>query len=411
VATEADPGRVLDSLERLRELTGDEAGAQRVAWTPTWARAREWLRSQLDALPATVSTSVDEAGNVWARLPGRSSGQSVVVGSHLDSVPDGGWLDGCLGVLAGLEVLRALAADGSPPARGLALVDWADEEGARFGHSLFGSSAVAGLMDVESVRGLVDRDGVALQDAVGEYGVDLARAGGAVSRLDGVAAYVELHIEQGPVLEEAGLAVGVVDRVYGIERHRVSFTGQAAHAGSTPMRLRSDALAAASRFVLAVRESAVARGGVATVGSARVLPGIPTAIPGEAVLVLDQRHGDTDGLGAMLADSRAAAQAICSEEGVDVRWEAIQSVTPVAFDVGLVDAACACVREVSGEVMRVPSGALHDAVMVARAGVPSVMVFVQSLGGISHSRLEDSRREHIEQGVAVVDRLVRRLVS
>jgi hydantoinase/carbamoylase family amidase len=406
--TEADPRRVLDSLERLRELTATDAGAQRVAWTPMWARARLWLRSQLSALPVTVS--VDEAGNLWASLPGRTAG-SIVIGSHLDSVPDGGWLDGCLGVLAGLEVLRAVAAGAAPPERGVTLVDWADEEGARFGHSMFGSSAAAGLLEVHGVQGLMDRDGVRLPDALAEHGVDVWRATHARGRLTGVAAYVELHIEQGPVLEEAGLPLGVVDRVYGIERSRVSFTGRAAHAGSTPMGLRQDALAAGARFVLAVREAAVQRGGVATVGVLDVSPAIPTAIPGDVTLVLDQRHGDGDGLAVMLADARRAAAGIAADEGVAVTWTSIQTVTPVEFDARLVEAACECVRETAGDTMRLPSGALHDAVMVARAGVPTVMLFVQSLGGISHNRLEDSRREHVELGVAALDRLVRRLMT
>jgi beta-ureidopropionase / N-carbamoyl-L-amino-acid hydrolase len=403
----ADPARVVASLEHLRSLTGTDAGAQRVAWTPIWARARAWLREELERLPVTVD--VDEAGNIWATLAGREA-RSVVIGSHLDSVPDGGWLDGCLGVLAGLEVLRA-AACGAARELGVTLVDWADEEGARFGHSLFGSSAAAGLLDVESLRELVDGDDVGLPDALAAHGVVLDEAPRASVRLRDVAAYVELHIEQGPVLEEAGLALGAVERVFGIERHRVQFDGRASHAGSTPMRLRHDALAAAARLVLAARESAVERGGVATIGELRVAPGIPTAIPDTARLILDQRHGDPDALEAMLADVREAADAIASDEGVAVSWTPIQSVAPVRFDERLIEAADESVRSVVGEGIRLASGALHDAVMVARAGIPTVMLFVQSAGGISHSRLEDSRREHIEQGVAALDVLVRRLLD
>jgi beta-ureidopropionase / N-carbamoyl-L-amino-acid hydrolase len=199
--------------------------------------------------------------------------------------------------------------------------------------------------------------------------------------------------------------------VYGIERHRVRFEGRAAHAGSTPMAARRDALAAAAHFVLAVRESAVQRGGVATVGSVRISPGIATAIPGSAELVLDQRHAEAEALASMLDDARRAADAAGAEQRVSASWTAIQSVAPVAFDARLVEAADECARATAGETMRLPSGALHDAVMVARAGVPTVMVFVQSLGGISHNRLEDSRREDIELGVAAVDRLVRRLAG
>lgn len=407
VPGKADPTRVIDSLKRLQAETGNAAGAQRVAWTTTWARARRWLREQLEPLPVTVSA--DEAGNLWAALRGREQ-RSVVIGSHLDSVPDGGWLDGCLGVVAALAVLSAVAA--GPPARfGLTLVDWADEEGARFGHSLFGSSAAAGRLDVEAVEKLVDSDGVALPDALAEHGVDLDRAAQAAARLRGVAAYVELHIEQGPVLEEAGLPLGVVDRVYGIERHRVEFSGRAAHAGSTPMRLRRDPLVAAARLVLAARSSAVSRGGVATVGDVRVVPKIPTAIPDRAVLILDQRHREPLGLGAMLADVQGAAEEIAGEEGAAATWTRIQSVAPVDFDHRLVGAAEECVRTVAGDTMRLPSGALHDAVMIARAGVPTVMLFVQSLGGISHSRLEDSRPEHIEQGVTALELLARQLID
>ena len=213
------------------------------------------------------------------------------------------------------------------------------------------------------------------------------------------------------MLEEAGLPVAVVDRVYGIERHRVHFDGRAAHAGSTPMHLRRDALVAGARLVLAARESAARRGGVATVGDIRVAPGIPTAIPGRATLILDQRHADPHQLAAMLGDVQEAADRIAAAEGAAVSWARVQNVPPVGFDQRLVGAAEECVRTVAGQAPRVASGALHDAVMVARAGIPTVMLFVQSVGGISHSRLEDSRREHIEQGVRAFDLLVRRLID
>ena len=403
----ADPARVLADLERLRELTATEAGAQRVAWTPTWARARAWLREQLEPLP--VEVEVDEAGNLWATLGGADP-RALVVGSHLDSVPDGGWLDGALGVIAALEVLRALAAGPTPPLT-IRLVDWADEEGARFGRSLFGSSAAAGVLEPDEVRGLSDAAGVALPDALAAQGVQLDDAPRAAARLRDVVGYAELHIEQGPVLEDAGIPLGVVDAVVGARRHRVRWQGRSAHAGSTPMRLRRDPVASAARLVLAARAAAVRHGGVATVGAVHAEPGIPTAIAGSVDLVLDQRHRDPEALQLMLDAARVDAQAIAAEEGTTVQWTALQEVAPVSFDAGLVELAERCVRAQAGDCAVLASGALHDAAMVARAGIPTVMLFVQSIGGISHNRIEDSRREHIEAGVLTLDRLVREMLA
>src|SRR5690348_9024715 len=234
------PSRTVAELKELRELTGDENGAQRVAWTETWERAREWLRGKLAGLP--LEEEIDEAGNQWFTLRGRSA-RAVLIGGHLDSVPNGGWLDGCLNVIAGAEVVRRVAEEGEP-ATTVRLVNWADEEGARFGRSLFGSSAAAGSMrDQDELRRLTDRDGIALPDALREHGVDLDRAAEARSQLEGAGAYLELHIEQGPVLESLDLPLGAVLGTFGVERSRIVWRGQAAHSGSTPMDQRRDALA------------------------------------------------------------------------------------------------------------------------------------------------------------------------
>jgi N-carbamoyl-L-amino-acid hydrolase len=365
------------------------------------------LRSQLDEL--AVSVRLDEAGNLWATLPGASP-RALVIGSHLDSVPDGGWLDGSLGVVAGLEVLRSFARDPQPSLT-VRLVDWADEEGARFGRSLFGSTAAAGLLDPDALREDTDADGVTLPQALAAHGVTLDDAPRAAIDPSEIVGYLELHIEQGPVLEDAGLALGVVDGVFGVERHGVHFDGRASHAGATPMALRRDPLVAAARFMVAVRDQARDSGGVATVGEIGVHPGIPTAIPGAATLILDQRHGSEAGLSTMLEAAHQAADAIAAEEGVSVRWAVVQRIAPVRFDPGLVRLAQASVGAVAGDCRRLTSGALHDAAMMARAGVPSVMVFVQSLGGVSHNRIEDSRREHIELGVAALDQLARAICA
>src|ERR671931_1216189 len=238
------PSRTVAELGELRALTGDENGAQRVAWTETWETARGWLRDKVAETGA--SEEIDAAGNQWFTLAGASD-RALVIGGHIDSVPNGGWLDGALNVMAGVEVLRRIAEEGRPAAT-VRLVNWADEGGARFGRSLFGSSAAAGSMtDQDELRELRDAEGNALPEVVGRHGVDLDRATEARRQLDGAAAYLELHIEQGPVLESMGLPLGVVLGTFGVERHQVTFSGQAAHAGSTPMDKRRDALAGAAK--------------------------------------------------------------------------------------------------------------------------------------------------------------------
>jgi hydantoinase/carbamoylase family amidase len=407
MAADLDPARALADLRALRELTEDDDGAQRVAWTDAWARARAWLRERLAELPLEVST--DEAGNLWAVLRGARE-ETVVLGSHIDSVPDGGWLDGALGVLGGLEVVRALAAAGEPPVT-VALVDWADEEGARFGRSLLGSGLATGTLDPRSVAEVRDGDGVALVDAMAEHGVDLAAAPRARARLDRAVAYLELHIEQGPVLEREGLAVGVVTGTAGVERHRVTVRGQAVQGGGFPMDARRDALVAASRLVLAVREAARDERSRATVGTIAVRPAIPTAVPGACELVVDQRHPDARKLAAMLSEVHDAAGHIAVEEGVEVDFEHVWKIEPVAFDDALVQLAEEAARETTGGCIRLFSGALHDAAAVASAGVPTVMLFVQSTDGISHARQEDTPPEHIEAGIAALARLTDRAIE
>src|SRR5438874_10288651 len=272
-----DPSRTVAELRELRDLTGDENGAQRVAWTDTWERARRWLAGKVEGTGAREE--IDEAGNQWFTLPGRDD-RALLVGGHIDSVPNGGWLDGALNVVAGVEVLRRIAEEGEPPVT-VRLVNWADEEGARFGRSLFGSSAAAGSMaDQDELRKLRDADGVFLPEAVGAYGVDLDRALEARSELEGAAAYLELHIEQGPVLESMDLPLGVVLGTFGVERSRFTWRGQAAHAGSTPMDKRRDALAGAAKLALHIRELAreVGGGAVCTRGGVVTKPGIVTSV-------------------------------------------------------------------------------------------------------------------------------------
>src|ERR671930_1294050 len=399
-----DPARTVAELRELQDLTGDENGAQRVAWTDTWVRAREWLGEKLAGLP--LERDEDEAGNQWWTLRGDSE-RAVLIGGHIDSVPNGGWLDGCLNVLAGVEVVRRLAEEGRPAAT-VRLVNWADEEGARFGRSLFGSSAAAGSMqDQDELRELRDAVGNALPEVGGRHGVDLDRATDARKQLEGAAAYLELHIEQGPVLESMDLPLGVVLGTYGVERHLVTWRGQAAHAGSTPMDRRRDALAGAAKLALEIRPIAarVGNGAVCTSGGVVTKPGIVTSVVETAEQLLDQRHLDAGELARMLSMAQSAAQRFAAEENLDVEWERIWNIEPILFDETLVGFADEAIREVAGTSHKLPSGPLHDAAEVARAGVPTVMLFVQSLRGLSHTKLADTKPEHLELSVRALDRL------
>jgi N-carbamoyl-L-amino-acid hydrolase len=405
-----DPARALRDLDELRELTGDENGAQRVAWTDTWETARAFLRGRMSETGA--AEHIDEAGNQWFTLEGASDAE-LLIGGHMDSVPNGGWLDGCLNVMAGVEVMRRLAGEGQPPVT-VRLVSWADEEGARFGRSLFGSSAAAGSMrDQEELRRLQDREGVALPDALREHGVELDNALAARSQLENAAAYLELHIEQGPVLESLDLPLGVVLGTFGVERSRFTWRGQAAHAGSTPMDKRRDALAGAAKLALYIREIAaeVGDGAVCTSGGVVTKPGIVTSVVETAEQLLDQRHLDADKLARMLQMARDAADRFAAEENIDVEWERIWNIEPILFDETLIGFADEAIREVGGTPHKLPSGPLHDAAEVSRAGVPTVMVFVQSLRGLSHTKLEDTKREHIELSVQALDRLATKTID
>jgi N-carbamoyl-L-amino-acid hydrolase len=405
-----DPKRTVAELKALRELTGDENGAQRVAWTDAWERAREWLSGL--AASAGAEESSDAAGNQWFTLAGESE-RAVLIGGHIDSVPNGGWLDGCLNVVAGVEVLRRVAESGTPPVT-VRLVNWADEEGARFGRSLFGSSAAAGSMtDQEELRQLTDREGTSLPDALVAYGVDLDAALDARSELDSAAAYLELHIEQGPVLESLDLPLGVVLGTFGVERHRITWHGQAAHAGSTPMDKRRDALAGAAKLALEIRDIAKHTGGgaVCTSGGVVCKPGIVTSVVETAEQLLDQRHLDADRLAAMLVEAKTSSERFAAEESIDVEWERIWSIEPILFDETLIGFCDEAIQEVFGTPHRLPSGPLHDAAEVSRAGVPTVMLFVQSLRGLSHTKLEDTREEYLEVSVSALDRLASKTID
>jgi allantoate deiminase len=404
---QVDSRRAVEELRELAALTGGPDGARRVAWTDEWARARDWLESKLEEIDG-VEIERDEAGNIWATAPGDSE-RAVLLGGHMDSVPNGGWLDGALNIVGALEVMRVLAPQQRPVT--LRLVDWADEEGARFGRSLFGSSATAGTLQPDDVRGLEDKDGVALPDALREHGVNLDRINESHKQLENAVAYLELHIEQGPVLERMDLPLGVVLGTFGVERHAVRFTGQHAHSGSTPMDVRRDAFIAAARSAIEFRNDAARRDDVrATTGFVNVSPAIVTAFNGWCEMSLDQRALDADVLADMLRVAKENSERVAGEEGCEVEWERLWQIEPILFNDELIELAEEACNEVAGKSHRLPSGPLHDAASMAPL-MPTVMLFVKSLRGLSHTKDEDTPEEDLELSVQALHRLAGKTID
>jgi len=404
-----NPKRTVAELKELRALTGDADGAQRVAFTSTWLKAREWLRKQVEGLPLEIHN--DAAGNTWFTLRGESE-KCLLIGGHIDSVPNGGWLDGCLNVIAGVEILRRINAhySGKPPVT-VRLVDWADEEGARFGKSLFGSSACSGNLDMNEARGLVDKQGIKLPDALKNVGIDFERVKDSHKELKNAAAYLELHIEQGPVLLDLDLPLGAVLGTFGVERHAITFHGQAAHSGSTPMNRRKDAFLAAAKMSPYIYQLAEQHSGVCTIGSCTTRPGIVTSVVEECRITLDQRHLDAAKLATMLAEAKAASEKFAKEGNVKASWERLWQIAPRPFNDDLINLCDESIRETCGKSHRLPSGPLHDAAEVAAAGVPTVMMFVQSLHGISHNKIEDTKEDHLELCVTALDKLAGKVMG
>lgn len=405
-------GHVVEDLRELAARTSTPDGAQRLAWGPVWREARAWYAGRIRALGLEMRT--DSAGNNWVFLPGERE-ETVIVGAHLDSVPNGGWLDGALGMMAGLGALRMFS-DTRPP-RTIAVVDWADEEGARFGRSLLGSSAAGGSLNVDDLRGLVDKQGIRLPDALKENGVDIDHMREAHAELKRIPAhaYLELHIEQGPVLESMNKPAGVVLGTFGVERHMLRFVGQAAHSGSTPIPMRRDAFLAAAQTALECREiarrhSKPGAGVVCTVGVVNVEPGIVTAVPGVCEISLDQRALDADVLARMLAEAKTASERAARENDVSVEWRPLWRIEPRPFDPRLIQLCTEAVREVTGDAPLLPSGPLHDAAEMA-PHMPTVMMFAYSANGLSHCKEEDTPEPHLLKTIEAFLRLVGKVVT
>jgi N-carbamoyl-L-amino-acid hydrolase len=411
--------RVIAHLNELRALTSTERGAQRVAWGPVWRRARDWFKGKVADLGLPSWT--DAAGNLWVKVEGKRRG-SIILGSHLDSVPSGGWLDGCLGVVAGLEVLARHAPqhNGEKPPVTLYCVDWADEEGARFGRSLVGSAAAAGtLRPQEELAGLVDRAGIKCPDAMQEDGVLLGEMMAAHEQFKALAgeAYLELHIEQGPVLEAMKKPTAVVLGTMGVERYLLRFKGQAAHAGATPIPLRQDAFLAAAEFALACREIGLAFSGktpktrvVATCGVVKVEPNFVTAIPGAAEISIDLRALDGRVLAKMTKAALTAGQKAAKRNRCAVETKPLLRIQPRPFDGALLVLARRAVKAAAQSAPEIPSGPLHDASEMAGV-LPTVMIFAQSSPGISHTKEEDTPLPALQTSICAFLDLAERTVA
>jgi hydantoinase/carbamoylase family amidase len=397
-----DSARVIADLKELAAFSSDEFGAQRVAWSPMFRKVREWFAKKVKH-ELGLAVEVDAAGNQWVTLPGKKA-DAVLVAGHLDSVPNGGWLDGCLGTLAALEVLRRQKAAGTPPVT-IKLVDWADEEGARFGRSLMGSSAAGGSLKPDDVRHLKDKEGVKLVDALKECGVDIDHMLEANKHLKSIPAkaYLELHIEQGPVLESMNKSTGVVLGTFGVERHMVKFIGQAAHSGSTPIPMRKDAFLAAAQFALEVREIAKRHSKpganvVCTCGIVNVEPCIVTAVPGVCNISIDQRALDAGVLAQMYKEAQAAAAKAAEDNNVKHEWSLLWQIEPRPFDKKLIELSKEAVMEITGDAPVLPSGPLHDAAEMVPY-MPTVMMFAYSSNGLSHCKEEDTPIPHLDKTI------------
>ncbi len=400
-------GRIAADLEALAAFGAvEDGGVTRVAWSPELDAASEWLCEELRALGLVAG--IDAAGNVLGRWDA-GEGAAVLVGSHLDTVPNGGRYDGALGVVAALDAIRELRGRGVRPRRPVWLVSFMDEEGTRFRTGLLGSRAFCGD-DLSGLADRLDADGVTLEQAMSARGADFALLPEAKA-IDGVEAYLELHIEQGPTLEQAGADIGVVTGIVGLLGFRARLTGQANHAGTTPMDARRDALAGAARTVLALREEARRRGDMtANVGILRVEPGGFNVIPGACELTIDVRSATADGFSHLEPFVRRTLERIATEESLGLELLETNRLQPLAMDEGLQTTIELAADEAGASAMRLPSGAGHDAMIVGRH-VPAAMLFVPSRGGISHSPAEHTEPRHCELGARVLARTLELIVA
>jgi allantoate deiminase len=385
---------------------GEDGGVTRFAWSPQLFEVYDWLAGELTELGLEVER--DAAGNLHARWEA-GSGSPVMVASHLDTVPSGGRYDGALGVLGGFHAIRLLKEWGVQLARPVWLCSFMDEEGARFGTALFGSRAFAGE-DLTELADRKDREGVSVREAMSAAGFDFEKLPEA-QRIDEISAYLEMHIEQGPVLEQEEIELGIVTGIVGVRGYRARFTGEANHAGTTPMRMRRDALAGAARVVLALREAALERNDITTnVGIISIEPGGFNVVPGACEFTIDTRSATEDGFAGLEPLVRQTLERVASEEGLDLEFTEIFRLNPLPLAEELIEALERAADEEGATHRRLPSGAGHDAMVVGRR-VPAGMLFVPSRRGISHSPEEFTPPEQCELGARVLARALQSLVE
>jgi allantoate deiminase len=388
-------------LEAAAAIGADDGGVSRFAWTPELAAANEWLIGRLEELGLT--TEIDPAGNVFGKWEA-GEGNAVLVGSHLDTVPRGGRYDGALGVLAALEAVRILRQAGVEPSRSVWVVSFNDEEGARFRTGMLGSRAFVGECELEEWRAR------GVGEAMAAAGFDFERLPDARG-IDEVGAYLELHIEQGPVLERDGFDLGIVTGIVGLLGFRARFLGEANHAGTTPMELRRDALAGAARAVLALRDEARAREDMtANVGVIAAEPGGFNVIPGAAEFSIDVRSPTAQGFARAEGFVGEALAVIADEERLGLELSETHRLEPVPLDPALQELLDRAAEAEEARHVRLSSGAGHDAMILGRH-VPAGMLFVPSRGGVSHSPAEYTAPEHCELGARVLARALRELVG
>jgi allantoate deiminase len=401
------PASVAASLDELARIgAGREGGVTRVAWSAELFAAYEWVGDRMRGLGLDVE--IDAAGNLIGRWDA-GDGKPVVVGSHLDTVPAGGRLDGVLGVVAGVHAVALLKQEGFEPRRPVWIVAFMDEEGTRFDAALFGSRAFAGD-DVSDLGERTDANGVTLREAMTAAGFDLDDVGRADRHAE-IAAYLELHIEQGPVLEAEGAELGIVTSIVGLRGYRVRLRGQANHAGTTPMRLRRDALAGAARIALELRDYARdAEDATANVGRIAVEPGGGNVVPGVADFTIDVRAASASGMRRLEAFVQETVERVAADEGLTVDLVETFSLDPLELDAELVERVAHAADGEGARAIRMPSGAGHDAMIVGRH-VPAAMLFVPSRGGISHSPDEHSDPADLELGMRVLASTLRQSLS
>ena len=370
-----------------------DGGIRRLTLSQEDREVRDWLRLQGEALGCTVS--VDAVGNMFLLWPGRNAESlPLAIGSHLDTQPTGGKFDGILGVLAGLEVLRTLDDAGIETENPLLLVNWTNEEGSRFAPAMLGSGVHAGVFDQEFANGRIDASGVSFSEAIDEIGY----RGDAPVGTTRFAAMFELHIEQGPVLEREGADIGVVTGVQAMRWYDLAITGEEAHAGSTPMSMRTDALADAASILLGAQRVARKFGGLATTGQLTVGTPSRNVVPGRVTMSLDLRHESDSELDRMEAEVKSLVHERCGERG---DLQTIWNSPAVRFDIQCVQAVRTAARRCGASTRDIVSGAGHDAAYVSRVA-PTAMIFVPCKGGLSHNPAESATPEHCALGAQVL---------